>query len=94
VSDGPVSSSIPGLRRWTPPPEHRAATGPYPVSEAGRRHGVLSIGSFYDEVESALSSAFPRNRHVWVRGEVHHHLSDHRSGHLYLDLVDPVTTRG
>ncbi len=31
---------------------------------------------------------FPRNRPLWVRGEIHH-LSDHRSGHLYLDLVDP-----
>ncbi len=31
---------------------------------------------------------FPRNRHLWVRGEIRQ-VSDHRSGHLYLSLVDP-----
>lgn len=55
---------------------------------AEERPGVLSIGGLYDEVETALAASFPRRRHVWVRGEIQH-LSDHRSGHLYLDLVDP-----
>ncbi len=52
------------------------------------RPGVLSIGGLYDQVEAALAQSFSRRRHVWVRGEIQH-LSDHRSGHLYLDLVDP-----
>jgi len=49
---------------------------------------VLSIGGLYEAVEGALTRAFPRHRPLWVRGEIAH-LSDHRSGHLYLDLVDP-----
>ena len=55
---------------------------------AEERAGVLSIGGLYDEVEAALAQTFPRKRHLWVRGEIRQ-LSDHRSGHLYLDLVDP-----
>jgi exodeoxyribonuclease VII large subunit len=49
---------------------------------------ALSIGEVYAQVEGALAQAFPRNRPLWVRGEISH-LSDHRSGHLYLDLVEP-----
>jgi exodeoxyribonuclease VII large subunit len=60
---------------------------------AGERAGVLSIGGLYDEVEAALAQSFPRRRHLWVRGEIQH-LSDHRSGHLYLDLVDPEEESG
>jgi exodeoxyribonuclease VII large subunit len=52
------------------------------------RRGVLSIGGIYEQVEGALNLTFPRNRHLWVRGEIQH-VSDHRSGHLYLSLVDP-----
>ena len=52
------------------------------------RRGVHTIGGLYDQVEGALNQAFPRNRHLWVRGEIQH-VSDHRSGHLYLSLVDP-----
>ena len=59
-----------------------------PVAESGGRRGVLSIGSLYEEVQGALQAAFPRNRQLWVRGEIQH-ISDHRSGHLYMDLVDP-----
>ncbi len=65
-----------------------AAPGPAPDAESGGRNGVLSIGSLYQEVQDALNGAFPRNRRLWVRGEIQH-ISDHRSGHLYLDLVDP-----
>lgn len=59
-------------------------------TEGGGHAGVLSIGSLYDEVEEALTSAFPRNRQLWVRGEIQS-FSDQsgRSGHCYLDLVDP-----
>ena len=72
------------------PPEdaasaRRAATG---GAEPEDRPGVHSIGGLYEQVEGALNQAFPRNRHLWVRGEIQH-VSDHRSGHLYLSLVDP-----
>jgi exodeoxyribonuclease VII large subunit len=66
-----------------------------PLREAGEptqdvaRPGVLSIAGLYDQVEGALTSAFPRNRPLWVRGEIQS-FSDQtgRSGHCYLDLVD------
>jgi exodeoxyribonuclease VII large subunit len=64
-----------------------------PDDAVGGRPGVLSIGGLYDEMESALATAFPRTRQLWVRGEIHS-LSDHRSGHLYLDLVDPHDENG
>ena len=54
---------------------------------------VLSIGGLYEQVEHALARAFPRTRQLWVRGEIHH-LSDHRSGHLYLELTDPDDDAG
>ncbi len=53
---------------------------------------VLSVGALYDEVDTALARSFPRNRRLWVRGEIAK-LSDHRSGHLYMDLVDPDEVR-
>jgi exodeoxyribonuclease VII large subunit len=56
--------------------------------EVGDRRGVHSIGGVYEQVEGALNQAFPRNRHLWVRGEIRQ-VSDHRSGHLFLSLVDP-----
>ena len=48
---------------------------------------ALSIAELYDEVEGALVRTFPRTRALWVRGEVQS-LSD-RTGHCYMDLVDP-----
>jgi exodeoxyribonuclease VII large subunit len=71
-------------------PEAPPVRGDLDPSEDGGRAGVLSIGALYDEVEEALNSAFPRNRHLWVRGEIQS-FSDQtgRSGHCYLDLVDP-----
>ena len=65
-----------------------ASEEPAPEAESDGRRGVLSIGSLYEEVQGALQAAFPRNRQLWVRGEIQH-ISDHRSGHLYMDLVDP-----
>jgi exodeoxyribonuclease VII large subunit len=60
-----------------------------PAGDGGHAE-VLSIGALYDEVEEALTSAFPRSRQLWVRGEIQS-FSDQsgRSGHCYLDLVDP-----
>jgi exodeoxyribonuclease VII large subunit len=59
-------------------------------TEDGGRSGVLSIGGLYDEVQAALTSTFPRNRPLWVRGEIQSFADQSgRSGHCYLDLVDP-----
>ena len=77
-----------GARQLFDPEALPVAAGPEDQTDAGGRPGVLSIGGLYEEVEGALGHAFPRNRHLWVRGEIAH-LSDHRSGHLYLSLVDP-----
>lgn len=51
---------------------------------------VLSIAALYGEVEGALARAFPRARQLWVRGEIQTISDQHgRSGHCYVDLVDP-----
>jgi exodeoxyribonuclease VII large subunit len=65
-----------------------------PAGDGGHAE-VLSIGALYDEVEAALTSAFPRSRQLWVRGEIQS-FSDQsgRSGHCYLDLVDPEDAAG
>ena len=59
-------------------------------AEPEDRRGVHTIGGVYEQVEGALNQAFPRNRHLWVRGEIRQ-VSDHRSGHLYLSLSTPRT---
>jgi exodeoxyribonuclease VII large subunit len=77
------------------PPLVSAPTDPADFDPAVHRDThpeVLSVGTLYDEVESALTRSFPRNRRLWVRGEITK-LSEHRSGHLYLDLVDPDEER-
>jgi len=54
--------------------------------------GVLSIAELYGEVEGALALVFPRTRQLWVRGELQSVSDQHgRTGHCYLDLVDPET---
>ena len=71
-------------------PEAPPPPGADDPTEDGGHAYVLSIGALYDEVEEALAAAFPRRRQLWVRGEIQS-LSDQsgRSGHCYLDLVDP-----
>ncbi len=61
-----------------------------PVEAEADHPDAISIGDLYSQVESALTSTFPRNRPLWVRGEIHT-LSDQngRSGHCYFDLIDP-----
>jgi len=54
---------------------------------------VLSVASLLAQVQVALAGAFPRGRGVWVRGEIQT-IADHRSGHCYMDLVDPDAPRG
>ena len=84
---------MPGARQLfdpeAPPGEATPGSGAAPVgADAEDRRGVHSIGGLYEQVEGALNQVFPRNRHLWVRGEIQH-VSDHRSGHLYMSLVDP-----
>jgi exodeoxyribonuclease VII large subunit len=76
-------------------PEAPPVGGPADPTEDGGHANVLSIGALYDEVEEALASVFPRRRQLWVRGEIQS-LSDQtgRSGHCYLDLVDPEEGSG
>ncbi len=68
--------------------DNRAASGGDQPDNPEERRGVHSIGAVYEQIEGALNQAFPRNRHLWVRGEIQS-VSDHRSGHLYMSLVDP-----
>ena len=76
-----------------PPADPESEAGAFDPELRRETHpDVLSIGALYNEVDAALTRAFPRTRQLWVRGEISH-LSDHRSGHLYLDLVDPDEDR-
>ena len=57
------------------------------------RHDALSIGELLGQVQRAVATAFPRGPGIWVRGEIQT-FADHRSGHCYMDLVDPDSPRG
>ncbi len=89
---------MPGGSRQLFDPESPPLVGvPDPASFDPELHrdthpDVLSVGALYNEVETALTRSFPRNRRLWVRGEIAK-LSDHSSGHLYMDLVDPDEVR-
>ena len=52
------------------------------------RTDALSIGALFAQLHAAVAGAFPRGRGVWVRGEIQS-IAEHRSGHCYIDLVDP-----
>ena len=56
------------------------------------RPDVLSIATLLDQVQAAITRAFPRGQLVWVRGEVQS-ITD-RTGHCYIDLVDPEARHG
>ena len=90
MSGGPRQLFDPEAPPEATAPERRTASG---GDEPEDRRGVHSIGGVYEQVEGALNQAFPRNRHLWVRGEIQH-VSDHRSGHLYMSLVDPEDEGG
>ena len=66
---------------------------PTPALFPDERVDALSIGALLAQVQTALASAFPNRRGVWVRGEIQT-IADHRSGHCYMDLVDPDSPRG
>ncbi|HUZ08950.1 MAG TPA: exodeoxyribonuclease VII large subunit [Acidimicrobiales bacterium] len=55
----------------------------------GEREDALSIAEVYDEVEVALARVFPRGRSLWVRGEIQNVSDQARSGHCFIDLIDP-----
>jgi len=48
---------------------------------------ACSIGELYEEIEIALARAFPRDRELWVVGEIQK-ITEAASGHAYLDVVD------
>src|SRR5580704_7936106 len=52
----------------------------------------LSIAVLYRQVQAAVTASFPRGHLQWVRGEIQS-ISD-RTGHCYMDLVDPDAVRG
>ncbi len=52
----------------------------------------LSIADLYRQVQAAVAASFPRGHLQWVRGEIQS-ISD-RTGHCYMDLVDPDAPRG
>ena len=54
------------------------------------RVDALSISALFTRVQGALAEAFPRGPGIWIRGEIQS-IADHRSGHCYIDLVDPDT---
>jgi exodeoxyribonuclease VII large subunit len=56
------------------------------------RPDVLSIASLLDQVQAAITRAFPRGGLVWVRGEIQSFTD--RTGHCYIDLVDPDAPGG
>ena len=56
------------------------------------RPDALSIAGLYRQVQAAVLAAFPRSHQQWVRGEVQS-ISD-RTGHCYIELVDPEVVRG
>ncbi|HMD45076.1 MAG TPA: exodeoxyribonuclease VII large subunit [Acidimicrobiales bacterium] len=58
----------------------------------GGHPDALTIAELYAEVDSAIAAAFPRHRALWVRGEIQQ--ASDRTGHLYMDLVDPDGRRG
>jgi exodeoxyribonuclease VII large subunit len=58
-----------------------------------QRRNVLSIATLMAQLQVAVAGAFPRGPGIWVRGEIQS-IDQHRSGHCYLDLVDPDTPRG
>jgi exodeoxyribonuclease VII large subunit len=58
-------------------------------ADLGTHEDALSIAELYDDVDAALARAFPRNRPVWVRGEIQSVSDQARSGHCFIDLVDP-----
>ena len=63
--------------------------GRLPLEE---RPDALSIAALYRHVQAAIGAAFPRGHPQWVRGEIQS-ITD-RTGHCYMDLVDPDAQRG
>lgn len=49
---------------------------------------ALTVSALMTEVQRALAVQFPARRSLWVRGELCS-VTDHRSGHCYMELVDP-----
>lgn len=74
---------------WRLPGDSADAAPAGHLESLGSRPGALSVAALYEEVDAALATAFPRSRAVWVQGEVQSIHLQQRSGHCYIDLVDP-----
>lgn len=62
------------------------------ASSAARDEDTRSIAQLYGELAAYLDKEWGRGKQVWVYGEVQK-LFDHRSGHCYVDLVDPTASK-
>lgn len=69
------------------PAAGRAAAGPDAQQLFDTRQ-ALTVSALMSEVRRAVATAFPAGSALWVRGELHS-VTDHRSGHCYMELVDP-----
>ncbi|MHB8680874.1 MAG: exodeoxyribonuclease VII large subunit [Acidimicrobiales bacterium] len=49
---------------------------------------ALSVSALFQQVQRVIAAGMPRGPGVWIRGEIQK-ISEHRSGHCYLELVDP-----
>jgi exodeoxyribonuclease VII large subunit len=58
----------------------------------GERSDAVSIAALYGRVQAVLGRVFSRGQPLWVRGEIQS-ISD-RTGHCYMDLVDPESKGG
>jgi len=72
-----------------PDPSHPDPSHPDPSHPEASHPEAISVSALYDAIEEAIRGSFPPSRPIWVQGEIHS-LSVHtRSGHCYIDLVDP-----
>lgn len=59
------------------------------VDDVTTAEPILEVGEFYELITAHLESSFGRRQPRWVRGEV---AKVFEKGHLYVDLVDAVST--
>lgn len=72
-------------------PGPRVSVARVQLSLGIEKEETRSIAQLYAEVTATLDARWGRAHQVWVTGEVQKY-ADHRSGHCYLDLVDPAAS--
>lgn len=65
-----------------------AAAAPVVEQQLFDARPAFTVSALLGEVRRVLNEGFPPGAGVWVRGEIQR-VTDHRSGHCYIDLVDP-----